>query len=649
MIRYNASRALLSCIAILLLLHLLQTFALGQLGDPFNAMGSTTGTTTGFDNRGDGSNVRLTVFLGDGKTPLDRQSVVKSVNQHDQTEVWQTTDDKSQVVFLLPFGHYEFEVSAVGYLSEKKDLQIYGSYSTINIEVNLHRDPAAVDLEIGEAAMPPKARKDAKHAVSALKANNFKEAKKRLDAAYKSAPSNPDLNFLMGYLFYQQKDFVQARSYLISATNFDIHQVQALTLLGRVQLIQDDYPGATATLEKAVDADPGYWMAHNLLANAYLKQKKYEEARQQAELAAARGGKDGASVASLTLGQALVNLGQKEEGLRALRSFVQGSPKNPTVPQVRELIAHLESASDTMPKTDVTTKAATPLAGIDPMLASPESALSVKPWQPAGIDDVRPPVAADVPCPYDTVIAQSGERMREFVNNVSKIAAIEHLLHERVDDMGNAATRETRDFNYVSSVTEDKPGFLEVEEYRADRLGPSAFPDQIASSGFGALALVFHPTMRQNFDMVCEGLGDFHGQAAWLVHFRQRDDRPARIHDYKLGEETYAVKLKGRAWITADKFQIVRIESELIDSMPKIQLRSEHQIVEYGPISFKNKDENLALWLPKSAEIYLDFRKHRYFRRHSFDHYMLFAVNTEEKPNVPKLPVSDTSNKPPGS
>jgi len=95
--------------------------------------------------------------------------------------------------------------------------------------------------------------------------------------------------------------------------------------------------------------------------------------------------------------------------------------------------------------------------------------------------------------------------------------------------------------------------------------------------------------MRDNFDMTCEGLSDWHGQSVWLVHFRQRDDRPARIHDYTVGAQTYAVKLKGRAWITSDKFQIVRIESELVSPIKPIQLLSEHQIVEYGPSFFKER------------------------------------------------------------
>src|SRR4051812_14200858 len=133
--------------------------------------------------------------------------------------------------------------------------------------------------------------------------------------------------------------------------------------------------------------------------------------------------------------------------------------------------------------------------------------------------------------------------------------------------------------------------------------------------------------------------GDWHGQATWLVHFRQRENRPNHMHAYKVGNQIHAVPLKGRAWITADKFQIVRIEAEMLQSMPEIQLISEHQVVEYGPVPFPKK--NTTLWLPKSAEIYFDFRKHHYYRRHSFDHFMLYSVESDEKRKEPVAQKSD--------
>jgi len=630
-------------IRILLLFPLVTILASAQRGDIFNSIGSTTDTTRGYESRSGGSIVIVSVYAPDGKTRLDRQSVVKATSQTSHTVNWQATDDRSEAAIELVFGRYEIEVSAVGYLSEQKELQVVTSVSNLRLEFSLRRDPSAVDLSIADAAMPSKARKEAKRAVSDLKSGNLKNARKRLDAADKLAPSNPDLSYLLGYLSYQEKDMVQAKTYLANTARLNPNHVQALILLGRVGLIQQDYPAAEAALEKAVGVGPDIWMAHNLLADAYLKQRKYAKAQQQAELALEKGKAD-ASIANLSLGQALVNLGKDKEGIQALQAFVRDSPKNPAVPQVRDLIATIEKRNaDPAHNTEAARKTATPLTGVDPMLASPDAQLSVKAWQPPGIDYLKPSIAAGVNCPYAEVIEKSGERVKGLVDDVSRIAAIEHLLHQQVDEMGNPATRETRNFNYSASISEPKPGFLEVDEDRAERLSRDDFPDQIASGGFATLALVFHPDMRDNFEMECEGLGRWHDQAVWLVHFKQREDRPARMHDYRVGGDLYSLRLKGRAWITVDKFQIVRIESELISPMPQIQLRNEQQVVEYGPVRFQAKNEEL--WLPQKAEIYLDFRKHRYYRSHSFDHYMLFSVDAADKPK-PVVPPDKAAEKP---
>jgi hypothetical protein len=43
---------------------------------------------------------------------------------------------------------------------------------------------------------------------------------------------------------------------------------------------------------------------------------------------------------------------------------------------------------------------------------------------------------------------------------------------------------------------------------------------------------------------------------------------------------------------------------------------------------------------------YLDYRKHRYYRSHSYDHYMLFSVDSVEKRNEPKAPPTEATEKP---
>lgn len=615
---------------------LVTAFARGQQGDPFNNPGSTTSSVTGYTNRS-GTTVLVTVFSESAKTRLDRQALVKLTNRTLQTVSWQTTTDESEVGFGdVPFGEYDVEVSAVGYLTDHKEFRAMTSVVPVKLEIVLHKDPAAVDLKVSPEALPPKARKETKHGLSALKSGKWDEANKRLDSAYKLAPSNADLNFLLGYIYYQKKQFGRAADFLGMATSLSPGNVQALTLLGRLSLEQEDYGRAVSNLEKAVTADSEYWIAHDLLATSYLKQQKFDKARDEAQIAISKANGN-APASQLVLGQALVNLGQKAEGIKALNGFVENSPKNPIVPQVKALLAQLEAPSAvSSPTTGTVSVPAAPMPGIDPMVAAAEPTFSIRPWQPPAIDTNRPSVVAGVTCP-DNLVEKAGARVQELVTDVSRIAAIEHLLHEQMDEMGNPITKETRTFNYVASISEATPGYVAVDEYRQEHLGIADFPDQIASSGFATLALVFHPNMRDSFQMDCEGLGELRGQSAWLVHFRQRDDRPARLHDYRVGGDLYSLRLKGRAWITADKFQIVRIESELVSPIPQIRLAGEHQVVEYGPVPFTKK--SLQLWLPQSAELYLDFRRHRYYRKHSFDHYMLFSVDADEKRKEPAAPT----------
>lgn len=578
----------------------------------------------------------FTLFAERNGAHLDRQAVLKLVNLANHAALVAVSDEASKSVFLdvLP-GKYALEVNAVGYLSEYREMRVIDAHRAIETEIILKRDPTAINLDVTSSLMPPKARKQAKRAISALKSGNLKAAQKQLDEAYKVAPSSPDLNFLLGYLYFAKSDFDRAGNFLQTAATLNPSNGQALTLLGRTHLQRKDYPAAQSALERAVLADADSWLSHDLLADAYLRQRDYEKARDEATVAIAKG-KAVASPAELVLGQALVGLGHEEEGIQALHAFLDQSPKNPLADQVRSLITEINERKKGVTE-EGTTTATSPggnLTTVDSLAALEAPAVPVKPWAPPGVDDVKPQVAVGAECPAAQVIEESGKRMQELVNDLSRFAAVEDLLHQPLDPYGIPIRTDMRKYDYVAAISERDGGLASIDEFRVNKLTLASYPDQISSTGFITLALVFHPSMRDDFVMECEGLGDWRGQASWLVHFRQRKERPNRMHSYKVGAQVYPVDIKGRAWITADKFQIVRIEADLVKPMPEIRLISEHQAVEYGPIPFATK--KTVLWLPKTAEIYLDFRKHRYYRRHSFDHYMLFSVEADEKRKDPK-------------
>jgi tetratricopeptide (TPR) repeat protein len=582
-----------------------------------------------------GSVLLLTVTRSP-KGRLDRQAVVKLLNRRTGVTVWQTTNDRGGVSFGdLEVALYDVEVSAVGYLTAHKEINVMGLLITYQQEIALEPDPASIELAASHASqLPKKARKAISRGVTALKSSNYKEAEKQLHTAVSMAPDSGDANFLSGYLAFQQKRFDMAKDYLRRALSLDPQNVQAARLLGRMGLQQGDYNAAKAALEQAVAIDTQEWMPHYQLAETYLKLGEFGKARDQAEAAIACN-QVASTPAQLVLGEALSNLGRTEEAIQAFHTFLQNDPGSPLAAQVRDFIPRL-SRRAVEPDGGQGAPAAGPIAAPDLQLADAEPHLAVMDWQPPGVDDSKPVVAAGVACPTEMVINLAGQRVKQLADDVARFAAIEDLVHERLDAVGYPLTRETRKFNYVVSITDTPPNGLELSEYRSEHSGPPEFPDKIASSGFISLALVFHPAMRDEFQMTCEGLGDWHGQTTWLIYFRQRTDRPNRLHSYVLNGKAYPVGLKGRAWIKTDTFQIVRMESDLVSPAPAIQLTSEHQIVEYGPIMFAKKNEEL--WLPQSAQLYFEFRKRRYFRRHSFDHFMLFSVDSAEKRNEPKEP-----------
>ena len=572
------------------------------------------------------------VVLDSTNSALDRQSVVKLYDIARKNATWHTTSNDSQASFYnLGPGEYDLDISAVGYKPQHRRVQIAFAQQNLHVEVKLDRDPNAVDLNASDDVIPPKSRKDAKRAVYALKSGNLAEAQKQLDKVYKLAPDSAQLNFLYGYLFLGRKDLEKSESYLTRAAVLDPRREQTLSLLGRVQLQRQQYQDAQKSLEQAIAINPQDPGAHYLLAYAYFNQKQYEKARQEAELAL--DGNKGSSEAQVILGQSLISLGQNDEGIKVLQTFLQQNPNDPDKPQLESLIAKVEAHEQ---GTDFSTRTLVP---VERSLDESLPPLPLSAWGPPGIDEAKPLIASGAACPYAQVMEMSGKRVQQLVEDVSQFAATEDLLHERLDRFGNPTTKENRKFDYLATISENPPGYFSVDENRMVTSPLFDIPDGIVTRGFMSLALIFHPDVRDGFQITCEGLSQWQGESTWLMYFRQRDDKTSGFNGkFFVGNQPYTLKLKGRAWVSASNFEIVRMESELM--APAEKLTAQHQIVVYGPVHFKK--QNVDLWLPKSVDIYLEINRRHYYRRHSFDRYVLFSVDAQEKMPLLKAGPNNT-------
>lgn len=463
-------------------------------------------------------------------------------------------------------------------------------------------------------------------------------ARTNLETAYKIAPTSADVNYLFGVYSWQTYDRARAIAYWTKAVEFYPRHYRALLSLGQA-LVDDEKLGeALPYLEQAQQVEPFSWRPYALSAHVYLRQGLSDKAAKQAERALELGHEE-AAIAQRYLAAALAKRGEKDKAVGILQSYVRGHRSDSDAKkQLEKLQAPAgKGGQDTAEGSSEQLLQSAAVTTVTPMPLPPGR------WLPPDVDHEIPPVEPVTICSLDQVLQKAGKRVQEFVKNVDRFTAREFLEHESIDKWGFAGLPETRKFDYVASIEQYKPGHFSVTEYRTGVQSNSEFPDGIATNGLPALALIFHPSNAENFEMSCEGLSRMSGGLAWQVHFRQRPDRPNTMREYRIGEygPSYPVALRGRAWIAADSYQIVRMETDLVATVPQIRLLTDHTIVEYGPVHFRK--HNVEMWLPQSAELYCDWRGKRMHRRLSFSNYLLFSV--DEKQNIAP-PKEQTGSQP---
>jgi len=519
---------------------------------------------------------------------------------------------------------YTIKVVAPGYESVAREIDGYSArVSTITIDMRRASNgkTGAGSLQI---ILAPKAQKELGKALEALRVNKLEQARTHLEAAYRKAPNHPAVNYLFGVYFRQMQDLEKAMGFWTKTLEFDPNHALALLSLSEALVRETRLEEAETYVRRAVEADPSSWRAHAIRADVLLKEGLAGDAIKEANHALELGHGQATSVQPL-LALALAENGDREGAVSVLEEYVRDYPNDGSArKQLEGLQTTASDKNATATKTDTAT--ATESAIVLPLPSN---------WLPPDVDENVPVVESTV-CSLAEVVQKAGKRVEEFVTNVDRFAATEFLKHESINKWGLAAFPETRKFDYVVSINQYRPGYFDVLEYRTNKDSLSESPGGIETRGLPSMSLIFHPNNAGHFAMSCEGLGQWNGIPAWQVHFRQRPDEPNTTRAYQVGENgpSYPVALRGRAWIAADSYQIVRMETDLVSTLPEIRLLADHTVVEYGPVRFKSR--NVEMWLPQNAEMYSDWRGKRMHRRHSFSNFILFSVDEKQSISQPK-------------
>jgi len=577
---------------------------------------------------------------GANGAPLDASAVV-TLTKLDGAFVDQKTAKNGYARFNgVRATEYRIQVLAPKYEATARQLEVQErSLAKITIEMTPQSAEEAAS-SVGLYALATKTQREVGKALEELRANKPNDARKHLEAAQRAAPTSAEIEYLFGVYSSQVNNPLEARAHWMKTLELNPRHLSALLAVGQDLLQENKSAEAMPYLTRAAEAEPSAWRAHALLAEGLVLQHQNDEAAKEAERAIQLGHERAAVVQPL-LARALAGRGDREEATRVLQAYVETHPRDTAANKDLENLRNPKAGN----ASSDTAAAASEMAAMN----KDATALPiVSKWMPPDVDEKVPPVETGASCALDDVVSNAGKQLIELISDVDRFAATESLTHESINKSGLASYPEKRKFDYVVSIQEVQRGYLNVEEYRNAGGSPAEFPDGVATNGLPALVLIFHPYNAMNFEMTCEGLARWNGGLAWQVHFKQRADKPNTIKRYRIGADgpSYPVALKGRAWISADNYQIVRLETDLVAPVPQIRLVADHTAIEYGPVKFSKGKVNM--WLPQSAEVYFDWKGRRIHRRHSFNNYLLFGVEDKQKITVPKVD-EDPADSAPGA
>jgi hypothetical protein len=272
-------------------------------------------------------------------------------------------------------------------------------------------------------------------------------------------------------------------------------------------------------------------------------------------------------------------------------------------------------------------------ASDQPSAKSADQKKAILRWEPPQVDSPIASLAMTPPCSLPDVLRQAGQRATNLVSSLQNFTAHERIRYEETDNLGNPDFASTEDFDYFVDFAE-KPGGLASHESRNQITKDSTDMAEIRDTGLAVLALIFHPSMQDDYDMRCEGYGSWSEKPAWVVRFQQKKNKKPRTLSFHTPNSTYQASLKGRAWIAVDSDEIMHLETNLVAGIGMIGLQEDAVAVDYAPVRFRS--QSVELWLPRTAQAYADYGKRRMIIDHTFSDFQLFSVQTQQQIEKPK-------------
>lgn len=465
-----------------------------------------------------------------------------------------------------------------------------------------------------------KARKQYQQACSALRKKKSADAEKHLRRAVRDYPKYGTAWVTLGQVFVMQQQLDEARNACFQGSSVDPSYTPAYLCLADIAAREQSWDEVLKLSGRALELDPSNAIAYEYHAAANLNLRNLAAAEKSGLRAVEIDRDHREPRVHFVLAQIYEAKGDFANAGVQLREYLKYSDSALGVPMVEQYLSRLERQTAT-----------TSVIGSPSGSSVDSGRSSTREWAPPDIDERVPAVLSDGACPLSQILKETSNRTLDLIENMQRFSAQEHIEHIDIDKHGKRRSSNAQNVSYVAQFEQNSSGYPRVQEYRSGDFGGRQV--SVMDSGTAAFALIFHPSHVGNFAFRCEGLTELRGSLAWQMHFEESTDPHRSFTAIRSGWGTYLPRLKGRAWITSDSYNVLQIETDLLAPIAQIDLQLEHQIISYAPVEFPKRQ--LRLWLPDNSSLYIAYHGHRYQRVHTFSQFQLFSVESTEAVKEP--------------
>jgi len=204
-------------------------------------------------------------------------------------------------------------------------------------------------ISVADLAIPESARQELAKGQDALRTKNTDEGLKHFQKAIKLYEAYPQAYRMLGQAYAQKQQWPEAESAFKHSIELEPKLAAAYMDLGALRNQTRNYPGAEEALKKGLELNPDAPAAEFELAKTYSATGRWQEAAPLVESAV----KELPDLAPAHVLLANIRLKQRNApaALHEYQEYLRLDPDGPMAPQVRDMIAKLQSALSSSPTT----------------------------------------------------------------------------------------------------------------------------------------------------------------------------------------------------------------------------------------------------------------------------------------------------------